>query len=137
MEYFSFSFTNNQKTMRALLTVIFLIISNVFMTFAWYGNLKLQQLHPSVKDWPHILVILMSWGMALLEYSFMIPANRIGSQINGGPFSLMQLKIIQEAVSLIIFTVIVATVFKGEPIHWNHIVAFVLVLLAVFFAFLK
>ena len=84
-----------------------------------------------------ILVILMSWGMALLEYSFMIPANRIGSQINGGPFSLMQLKIIQEAVSLIIFTVIVATVFKGEPIHWNHIVAFVLVLLAVFFAFLK
>ena len=107
------------------------------MTFAWYGNLKLQQLHPSVKDWPLILVILMSWGMALLEYSFMIPANRIGSHINGGPFSLMQLKIIQEAVSLIIFTVIVATVFKGEPIHWNHIVAFVLVLLAVFFAFLK
>ena len=123
--------------MRALLTVVFLIISNVFMTFAWYGNLKLQQLHPSVKDWPLILVILMSWGMALLEYSFMIPANRIGSQINGGPFSLMQLKIIQEAVSLIIFTVIVATGFKGEPIHWNHIVAFVLVLLAVFFAFLK
>ena len=123
--------------MRALLTVVFLIISNVFMTFAWYGNLKLQQLHPSVKDWPLILVILMSWGMALLEYSFMIPANRIGSQINGGPFSLMQLKIIQEAVSLIIFTVIVATVFKGEPIDWNPIVAFVLVLLAVFFAFLK
>ena len=123
--------------MRGILTVAFLIISNVFMTFAWYGNLKLQQLHPTVKDWPLYLVILLSWGMALLEYSFMIPANRIGSQINGGPYSLMQLKIIQEAVSLIVFTVIVATVFKGEPIHWNHLVAFGLVILAVFFAFLK
>jgi uncharacterized protein (DUF486 family) len=67
----------------------------------------------------------------------MIPANRIGSQITGGPFSLMQLKIIQEAVSLVVFTIIVATVFKGEPIHWNHFVAFGCLLLAVFFAFLK
>ncbi|MCF0180558.1 MAG: DMT family protein, partial [Bacteroidales bacterium] len=105
--------------MRAILTIVFLIISNVFMTFAWYGNLKLQQVHPSVKDWPLVFVILLSWCMALLEYSFMIPANRMGSQINGGPYSLMQLKIIQEAVSLIVFTLIVATVFKGEPIHWN------------------
>lgn len=107
------------------------------MTFAWYGNLKLQQLHPSIKDWPLFGIILMSWGMALFEYTFMIPANRIGSQINGGPYSLMQLKIIQEAVSLTVFTLVVAFVFKGEPIHWNHIVAFGLVLLAVFFAFLK
>ena len=123
--------------MRALLTIVFLIISNVFMTFAWYGNLKLQQVHPSVKDWPLVFVILLSWCMALLEYSFMIPANRMGSQINGGPYSLMQLKIIQEAVSLIVFTLVVATVFKGEPIHWNHLVAFGLIILAVFFAFLK
>ena len=123
--------------MRAILTIVFLIISNVFMTFAWYGNLKLQQVHPSVKDWPLVFVILLSWCMALLEYSFMIPANRMGSQINGGPYSLMQLKIIQEAVSLIVFTLIVATVFKGEPIHWNHLVAFGLIILAVFFAFLK
>ena len=123
--------------MRAILTIVFLIISNVFMTFAWYGNLKLQQVHPSVKDWPLVFVILLSWCMALLEYSFMIPANRMGSQINGGPYSLMQLKIIQEAVSLIVFTLVVATVFKGEPIHWNHLVAFGLIILAVFFAFLK
>ena len=88
-------------------------------------------------DWPLYLVILASWGMALFEYSFMIPANRIGSQINGGPFSLMQIKIIQEAVSLIVFTIIVATVFKGEPIQWNHLVSFVCILAAVFFAFLK
>ena len=122
---------------RSLATIGMLCVSNIFMTFAWYGNLKLQQVYPSVKDWPLFLVILLSWGMALFEYSFMIPANRMGSQINGGPFSLMQLKVIQETVSLIIFTLIVALVFKGEPIHWNHLVSFVLIIAAVFFAFLK
>lgn len=122
---------------RAIATILMLCISNIFMTFAWYGNLKLQQVYPSIKDWPLYLVILLSWGMALFEYSFMIPANRVGSQINGGPFSLMQLKIIQEAISLVIFTVIVALVFKGEPIQWNHLVSFAFIILAVFFAFLK
>ncbi|MCF0212660.1 MAG: DMT family protein [Bacteroidales bacterium] len=121
---------------RGLLTIIMLICSNVFMTFAWYGNLKLQQMK-LITDWPLIAIILLSWGMALLEYCFMIPANRVGSTITGGPFSLMQLKIIQECISLVVFTVIVATVFKGEPIHWNHLVSFGLIVLAVFFAFLK
>lgn len=121
---------------KALITVLMLVMSNVFMTFAWYGNLKLQQMK-IVTDWPLIAIILLSWGMALFEYCFMIPANRVGSQITGGPFSLMQLKIIQEAVSLIVFTVIVATVFKGEPIKWNHLVSFCFIMLAVFFAFLK
>ena len=113
-----------------------LVCSNVFMTFAWYGNLKLQQMN-LIKDWPLIGIIVLSWGMAFFEYTFMIPANRIGSQITGGPFSLMQLKVIQECVSLVVFTVIVATVFKGEPIRWNHLVAFGLIILAVFFAFMK
>lgn len=121
---------------RGLLTIIMLICSNVFMTFAWYGNLKLQEMK-LINDWPLIAVILLSWGMALFEYIFMIPANRIGSQIMGGPFSLMQLKVIQEAVSLIVFTVIVKLVFKSEPFHWNHAVAFGLIILAVFFAFMK
>lgn len=121
---------------RGLLTILMLICSNVFMTFAWYGNLKLQQMN-LIKDWPLIAIILLSWGMALLEYSFMIPANRIGSQITGGPFSLMQLKIIQECISLFVFTVIVATVFNGEPIRWNHLVSFGFIILAVFFAFMK
>ena len=121
---------------RGLLTVLMLICSNVFMTFAWYGNLKLQQMK-LINDWPLIAIILLSWGMALFEYCFMIPANRIGSQITGGPFSLMQLKIIQEVVSLTVFTLIVALVFKGEPIRWNHLVAFGCIILAVFFAFLK
>lgn len=106
------------------------------MTFAWYGNLKLQQMK-IITDWPLLAIIAISWGMAFFEYCFMIPANRIGSQITGGPFSLMQLKVIQECVSLVIFTVIVATVFKGEPIRWNHLVAFGFIVLAVFFAFLK
>lgn len=126
----------NKKIMAAFLTILLLIISNVFMTFAWYGHLKLQEMNIST-SWPLIIIILVSWGLALLEYCFMVPANRIGSAINGGPFSLMQLKIIQEAISLTVFTVIVATVFKGEPIKWNHFVAFGFIILAVFFAFLN
>ena len=121
---------------RGLITIGLLIVSNVFMTLAWYGNLKLEQLKITT-DWPIIAIILLSWGIALLEYLVMIPANRIGSQITGGPFTLMQLKIIQEAISLTVFTVIVATVFKGEQIRWNHIVSFVFIVLAVFFAFLQ
>lgn len=121
---------------KGILTILLLICSNIFMTFAWYGNLKLQQMK-LITDWPLIAIIALSWGMALFEYCFMIPANRLGSQITGGPFSLMQLKIIQEAISLTVFTVIVATVFKGERIGWNHIVSFVFIILAVFFAFLK
>ena len=121
---------------KGLITVLMLVCSNVFMTFAWYGNLKLQQMNV-IKDWPLIAIIVLSWGMAFFEYTFMIPANRIGSQITGGPFSLMQLKVIQECVSLVVFTVIVATVFKSEPIRWNHLVSFVFILLAVVFAFWK
>lgn len=121
---------------RGLIAILMLVASNVFMTLAWYGNLKLEQLNIT-KDWPLVAIILLSWGVALLEYTMMIPANRIGSQITGGPFSLMQLKIIQECISLTVFTVIVATVFKGEPIHWNHLVSFALIVLAVFFAFIK
>ena len=120
---------------KSLLTILLLVVSNVFMTFAWYGNLKLQQMKIST-DWPLIVVILVSWGIAFLEYCVMIPANRIGSQITGGPFSLVQLKVIQEAISLIVFTVIVATVFKGEPIKWNNLVSFALIIAAVFFSFM-
>ena len=123
--------------MKGLYTVLLLICSNVFMTFAWYGQLKLIDVMPSSKDWPLILVILMSWGVALLEYSFMIPANRMGSAINGGPFSLIELKVIQEAVSLIVFSIIVITVFKTETFRWNHIVAFLCIIAAVYFAFKK
>ena len=120
-----------------LWTILLLIVSNVFMTFAWYGQLKLPDVVPSSKDWPLIVIILLSWGIALLEYFFMIPANRIGSNTNGGPFNLMQLKVIQEVISLSVFTVIVSLVFKGQPIQWNHIAAFGCLVAAVFFVFMK
>lgn len=122
--------------MLAFWTIFLLIISNIFMTLAWYGNLKLQEMNIST-NWPLILVILASWGLALVEYCFMIPANRLGSNINGGPFSLFQLKIIQEAVSLTVFTVLAVVLFKSEQLHWNHLAAFVCLVLAVFFAFRK
>lgn len=119
----------------ALLTIGLLVISNTFMTFAWYGHLKLQNSGIST-HWPLVVVILVSWGIALLEYCFMVPANRIGFAGNGGPFSLMQLKIIQEVITLSVFTLFVTLFFKGESLHWNHFVAFVLLIAAVGFAFL-
>ena len=122
--------------MKALFTILMLVVSNVFMTFAWYGNLKLQEMKIST-DWPLYVIILLSWAVALLEYSFMMPANRMGSEINGGPFNLIQLKVIQEAVSLCVFTVVVTFLFKTQSFHWNHIVSFILLVLAVYFAFIK
>lgn len=126
----------NDKIMNYLLPVLLLIVSNVFMTLAWYGNLKLQEMNIT-NDWPLFLIILSSWGVALFEYSFMIPANRIGFSGNGGPYSLVQLKVIQEVISLTVFTVMVVLLFKNESFHWNHLAAGVCLVLAVFFAFLK
>ena len=122
--------------MKALLTVILLVTSNIFMTFAWYGHLKLQEMKIST-GWPLILVILLSWGMAFFEYCAQVPANRIGFNGNGGPFSIMQLKVIQEGISLTVFTVIVTVMFKGEALQWNHFAAFLCLIAAVFFVFLK
>ena len=84
-----------------------------------------------------ILVILFSCGIAFCEYCLTVPANRIGFQGNGGPFNLLQLKVIQEVISLTVFSIIVMFVFKGQPIQWNHLAAFVCLVLAVFFVFLK
>ena len=106
------------------------------MTFAWYGHLKLQEMKIST-SWPLILVILFSWGLAFFEYCAQVPANRLGSSINGGPFSLVQLKVIQEVISLMVFTIVVSLLFKGESLHWNHLAAFVCLVMAVFFVFLK
>ena len=119
-----------------LKTVLLLVTSNIFMTFAWYGHLKLQEMKIST-GWPLILVILMSWGMALFEYCAQVPANRIGFNGNGGPFNIMQLKVIQEVISLTVFTVIVTVMFKGEALQWNHFAAFLCLIAAVFFVFLK
>ena len=122
--------------MKALLTVILLVTSNIFMTFAWYGHLKLQEMKIST-GWPLILVILLSWGMAFFEYCAQVPANRLGFNGNGGPFNIMQLKVIQEVISLTVFTVIVTVMFKGQALQWNHLAAFLCLIAAVFFVFLK
>ena len=118
-----------------IVTILLLIVSNVFMTLAWYGHLKLQSTGIS-KNWPLYLVILVSWGIALLEYSFQVPANRMGYQENGGPFSLFQLKIIQEVITLTVFTIVAMFMFSGEKLHWNHIAAFLCLIGAVCFTFL-
>ena len=123
--------------MKALYTILLLIVSNVFMTFAWYGHLKMKQEYSWFAGLPLIGVIAFSWSISFLEYSCQIPANRIGYIGNGGPFSLMQLKVLQEVITLIIFTVFTTVFFKGEALHWNHIAAFVCLILAVYFVFMK
>ncbi len=122
--------------MKALYTIILLVVSNVFMTFAWYGHLKLQEMKVTT-NWPLFAIILLSWGIALAEYSFQVPANRIGFVGNGGPFNLMQLKVIQEVITLTVFTIFTKVFFSGEALQWNHFVAFFLMILAVYFVFLK
>ena len=122
---------------KSLLTILLLTISNSFMTLAWYGNLKLQDMKIISPNTSIVIIVLISWCVALLEYSFLIPANRIGSDINGGPFSLVQLKVIQEVISCLVFGVIVSVLFKGETLQWNHLVAVLFLVLAVYFVFLK
>ena len=121
---------------KAIWTILLLIVSNLFMTFAWYGHLKLSEMKIS-NNWPLIVVILFSWGIALFEYIAQVPANKIGFIDNGGPFNIMQLKVIQEVISLTVFTLVVTVMFKGQALQWNHFVAFGCIILAVFFVFLK
>ena len=120
---------------KTIYTILLLVSSNVFMTLAWYGHLRLQ-VKGTTSNWPLIGIIIFSWAIAFLEYCCQVPANRIGFDGNGGPFSLMQLKVIQEAITLVVFTVFTVVLFKGESLHWNHFVAFLLILCAVYFAFL-
>ncbi|MBO5298274.1 MAG: DMT family protein [Candidatus Homeothermus sp.] len=123
--------------MNGWLTIGLLVISNIFMTFAWYGHLKLQQMKIITSNTPLYVVILISWVIALAEYSCQVPANRMGYIGNGGAFSLMQLKVIQEAITLIVFTLFTVVFFNGESLHWNHFAAFVCLILAVYFVFMK
>lgn len=120
-----------------LITIALLIVSNIFMTFAWYGHLKLQEMKLISDNTPLYVVILISWGIALAEYCFMVPANRMGFTGNGGTFSLMQLKIIQEVITLTIFTIFTVVFFRGEALHWNHFAAFLCLIAAVYFVFMK
>ena len=100
---------------KGFFTVLFLIISNAFMTFAWYGHLKFHEMKWS-QNLGLVAIILISWGIALFEYMFQVPANRIGFRENGGPFNLLELKVIQEVISLTVFAIISILVFKSEPL---------------------
>ena len=122
--------------MRGLATIGLLILSNSFMTLAWYGHLQFAGM-----KWFSKLglfaIILISWGIALFEYMFQVPANRIGFHQNGGPFTLVQLKVIQEVITLVVFSVFTLIAFKTEMIRLNHIIAFLFLVGAVYFMFKK
>ena len=122
--------------MKSFLTITLLVLSNTFMTLAWYGHLKFKEWHWFARL-SLVGIILVSWGIALFEYFFQVPANRIGFKGNGGPFTLIQLKVIQEVISLIVFAVFTLLVFKTETFRTNHIIAFALLILAVYFMFKK
>lgn len=122
--------------MKGLYTIGLLILSNTFMTFAWYGHLKLKEFK-WFESLPLISIVLISWGIAFFEYCFQVPANRIGFQQNGGPFSLLELKVIQEVITLIIFMIFSVVFFKTETFKINHLIGFVFLILAVYFIFKK
>ncbi len=122
--------------MKALLTIGLLIFSNAFMTLAWYGHLKFAE-WKSFSKLGLISIILISWGIALFEYCFQVPANRIGFSGNGGPFSLVQLKVIQEVITLVVFMIFSLIAFKTETFRINHLIGAIFLVLAVYFIFKK
>lgn len=122
--------------MKAFTTILLLILSNAFMTLAWYGHLKFKDMKWS-ESLGLISIILISWGIALFEYVLQVPANRIGFKENGGPFSLLQLKVIQEVITLSVFVIFSLVFFKNETFRLNHLIGFVLLVLAVYFMFKK
>lgn len=122
--------------MRALLTIGLLILSNAFMTFAWYGHLKFKEMKWS-QNLPLVSIIFISWGIALLEYALQVPANRLGFKSYGGPFSLVELKVIQEVITLVVFVVFSLVFFKTETFRWNYVIGFIFLVLAVYFIFKK
>lgn len=122
--------------MKSFSTIGLLLLSNVFMTIAWYGHLKMKQL-PWFASLGLFAIILISWGIAFFEYCFQVPANRIGYSENGGPFNLWQLKVIQEVITLSVFTIFTLVVFKNETFRLNHVIGFIFLVLAVYFIFKK
>lgn len=121
---------------RGIITIILLVLSNAFMTLAWYGHLKFKEMKWS-QNLGLITIILISWGIALFEYILQVPANRMGFQEHGGPYSLVQLKVIQEVITLVVFVVFSFLFFKNETFKTNHLIGFVFLVLAVYFIFKK
>jgi uncharacterized protein (DUF486 family) len=122
--------------MKGLYTIVLLVLSNTFMTFAWYGHLKFKDLK-WFENLGLISIVMISWGIALFEYFFQVPANRIGFKENGGPFSLVELKVLQEVITLVVFMIFTVVFFKNETIKMNHLIGFGFLVLAVYFIFKK
>jgi uncharacterized protein len=122
--------------MKAAYTITLLVLSNTFMTFAWYGHLKFKDMSWS-QNLGLVSIILISWGIALFEYILQVPANRIGFKEHGGPFSLVELKVIQEVITLTVFVIFSMVFFKNETFRWNHAIGFIFLILAVYFIFKK
>jgi len=122
--------------MKTFYTIGLLALSNTFMTFAWYGHLKFKEFK-WFETLPLVGVVLISWGIALFEYFFQVPANRIGYKENGGPFTLVELKVIQEVITLLVFMIFSLLLFKNETFRLNHIIGFIFLVLAVYFIFKK
>ncbi|MGM9705875.1 MAG: DMT family protein [Prevotella sp.] len=117
-------------------SILLLIFSNIFMTLAWYGHLKMRQEYSWFSSLPLIGVIVFSWTIAFFEYCLQVPANRLGFKENGGPFDIIQLKVIQEVITLTIFSLFSVLAFK-TGLKWNHFVAFIFLVLSVYFVFKK
>lgn len=128
--------TSTHQHIKTLITITLLTLSNAFMTLAWYGHLKFKEMKWS-ESLPLVVIILISWGIALFEYALQVPANRIGFKGNGGPFSLVQLKVIQEVITLAVFVVFSLVFFKNETFRTNHLIGFIFLILAVYFIFKK
>lgn len=122
--------------MNGLFSILLLVASNIFMTFAWYGHLKMREFS-WFSNLPLMAIIALSWGIAFFEYSLQVPANKLGYSGSGGPFSLLQLKIIQEVITLIVFVVFSTLFFKNETLRLNHLIGFIFLILAVYFIFKK
>ncbi len=122
--------------MKTIYTISLLTLSNVFMTFAWYGHLQFQKID-WLKAFGLVGIILVSWFIALFEYMFQVPANRIGYSGNGGPFDMFELKTLQEAISITVFIVINIFIFKGGQLQWNHVMGFMMIIAAVYIIFRK
>ena len=121
---------------RGLSSILLLVASNAFMTLAWYGHLKFKGMK-GFESLGLFAVILISWGIAFFEYCLQVPANRLGHQDYGGPFSLLEMKVIQEVITLVIFVMFSLLFFKTEQFRWNHLIGFVLLMGAIFFFFKK
>lgn len=124
------------STMRGLFTILLLVASNVFMTLAWYGHLKFREWHWA-KRLGLFSIILISWGLAFFEYCLQVPANRLGHTEHGGPFTLVQLKVVQEVITLVVFAGFMLIAFKQEELRWNHALAGMLLVAAVWLVFKK